>query len=289
MPTAPQAPPAVPNLPATPNIAAPDTFDGLMQAWIDGQPAYRTGMVSLAQNAFSNATSANESATGAASSATGAASSATGAAASANAAAGSANAALWVVNTNYAQGANAISRIDWLTYRSNAAGVSATDPKNDPGRWVMVSNTVAVTAMVLQEIQATGVAAGNGTGSAVTYIRPLNTVLTNSIAGATLTAGGVINLPAGTYDIYASSTQYAANFGRLMLFDHTGNAGILWGQNGYGAGAVVLAGQFTLAAGKAVSLRHHIIAQNTNYTNMLGSPFASGSEIYSVLQLWKVR
>ena len=47
-------------------------------------------------------------------------------------------AAAWNAATNYALNANAISQINFQTYRRIVAGVSATDPKNDAVNWTRV-------------------------------------------------------------------------------------------------------------------------------------------------------
>jgi hypothetical protein len=49
-----------------------------------------------------------------------------------------ANSAMWSASVNYSQGQNAISPINFQTYRRKVAGVSATDPSADAANWEKV-------------------------------------------------------------------------------------------------------------------------------------------------------
>lgn len=84
-----------------------------------------------------------------------AAASAVNAAASAAAAATTAAAAGWLAGTAYALNTNAISQIDFQTYRRKIAGTTATDPKNDQVNWTLL-NPIPVGAVVFMQTNYQG-------------------------------------------------------------------------------------------------------------------------------------
>lgn len=91
-----------------------------------------------ASNAATSASNAATSASNAATSETNAANSASAASASATAAALTANAALWVSGQSYAEGDNAISGVNYKTYRATTATSGTTDPSAS-GDWVSLA------------------------------------------------------------------------------------------------------------------------------------------------------
>jgi len=157
-------PPTVDTLPAAPDPGNRSTFNTLAYPWSAALPTFSTQLQALANNVALNATDAASSASGAAAQVTAATAQAINAAASASAAATTAGAAAWVNGGTYALNANAISQIDYQTYRKKtASSVTTIDPKNDTANWVML-----------------GAVGGIGTvGSTVTS----NTTLTASSAG----------------------------------------------------------------------------------------------------------
>lgn len=136
----------MPTLPTSPTPAptpAPQRGERLTYAdridyfitWVCG---IGSEFMALATNAYNNAVEAASSATAAASSASSALTQANNAAASAAAAAATANAAAWNAATYYAQNVNAISQIDFRTYRRKIPGTTATDPASDATNWTPV-------------------------------------------------------------------------------------------------------------------------------------------------------
>lgn len=122
-------------------------------------------------------------------------------------------------------------------------------------------------------------------GSSGSYItRNLNTVVANTIPGATL-ASDKVTLPAGTYQVYARapSANYDTN-NRIRIYNFTTSTYIVDGSSNVGNGGATLMGIFTLAATNAVELRHR-----TGITGGMGTPNNySLPEIYSEISIRKL-
>lgn len=102
-------------------------------------PTFCTEVNTLESNVNSKEASATSAASAASSSASAAATSATAAANSAASAIATANATAWVNGGTYALNANAISQINFQTYRKiTASSVTTVDPLNDTTNWVAV-------------------------------------------------------------------------------------------------------------------------------------------------------
>ena len=139
----------------------------------------------------------------------------------------------------------------------------------------------------VQDQKASGTAAGSTTGAG-SYTRTLNTVVTNTITGASL-ATDLITLPAGTYDFQASAPHgTSSGNGVLVLYNNTDAANITIGtvpSAGFERGWVM--GRFTLAAPKNVKLVHYVAG--TQATNGLGQAMTKGFvEVYAEIKINKV-
>ena len=116
--------------------------------------------------------------------------------------------------------------------------------------------------------------------------RPLNTVVANTIAGASLTSNQ-ITLPAGTYEVNVEAPTYYSGFAFTYLHNVTDNARVLRGiQNLIAASSATpggggnLRGTFTLAAQKVVEIRHY--SSYGRASDGLGTPANAGEpEIYA--------
>lgn len=106
-------------------------------------------------------------------------------------------------------------------------------------------------------------ATAGGGSSAGSNIRTLNTVVTNTISGASL-ASNQITLPAGTYNIIASAPAGEAGKHRIRLVNVTDSTVALLGTSAfndvtsYMQTDSVISGQFTLAGTKALNITHYI-------------------------------
>jgi hypothetical protein len=146
--------PPITTLPAAPSRNDPDNFSTEADAFVAALPTFVTDTNAAGVYTEGQATAAAQSAVDAAAEvvlaadevalattqAGNAATSANEAEAAAAAAVVTANADLWVSEASYAEGANAISLVDFGTYRSitTHTGV-ATDPSADATNWVKIS------------------------------------------------------------------------------------------------------------------------------------------------------
>ena len=114
--------------------------------------------------------------------------------------------------------------------------------------------------------------AGTEGGSSVAgnQVRTLNTVVRNTIAGASL-ASNQITLPAGTYTINARSPAYKSNRHRVRLVNVTDSVVLLRGSSEH-TGATdnvstdsCIVGVFTLGATNALNLTHYILDAAATY------------------------
>lgn len=136
-------------------------------------------------------------------------------------------------------------------------------------------------------------ASGTTGGSSIAgnQIRTLNTVVTNTITGASL-ATNEVTLPAGTYRIFASAPAFISVRHRLRLVNVTDAAVSLLGTAAYnGAADVVqtdstITGRVVIAATKIFNLTHFISAAQA--ANGLGVETSDTfAEVYASMMIWK--
>ena len=147
----------------------------------------------------------------------------------------------------------------------------------------------------IQDQKTSGINGGSGT--VATYnTRDLNTVITNTITGASLSSNQII-LPAGTYFTEVSAPAYRVSGHRIKLYNITDVADELLGLSAYAPyiSADVASqtdakiyGQFTVLASKTFEIQHYIQSATIG-TTAFGSPVSSGDvEIYTDVKIWKV-
>lgn len=122
MPTQPTAPPA---LPLAPDPNDRSTFNARAYPWSAALPGFSAGLMTVAENAFSNAAEA--------------AAAALTATAQAAAAQAAGNAAMWVSGTTYSAGVAVWSPANGRIYRRKTIGAGTTDPSADPTNWWEIS------------------------------------------------------------------------------------------------------------------------------------------------------
>ena len=141
-----------------------------------------------------------------------------------------------------------------------------------------------------QDQKASNTDGGTLTGGSF-QTRVFNTVLTNTISGASLSSNQ-ITLPNGTYYVWGKAPTIATARTKTVLYDTTGSADLLIGTsddaNGnYGVqvqGTVV--GKFVLATTSAIELRQRGV---TKSGNGLGEGTGYGLvEVFAEIQIWKV-
>lgn len=145
---------------------------------------------------------------------------------------------------------------------------------------------VAQEYLYARDQQANGV---NGGASVAGFqTRTLNTVVNNSITGASL-AANLITLPAGTYRVSARAPSVFGSKIKLSLYNNTLAANILIGSSvGFGMGTIdsVVNGSFVLAATNDISLRFY--SDTTLAGHGLGGAVSNGEiEVYSEIELIK--
>lgn len=128
--------------------------------------------------------------------------------------------------------------------------------------------------------------------AAVEDPRDINTVVRNSIAGATLT-GNTIHLPEGIYDVIGDAAVYRVGRVRTSLYSVTNSSLALMGTNCYanptdGAANAAVSGQIAVGApGEDFQLTQYRQWSNSNDDQGIGNGFG-GVEIYSQIMFRKV-
>lgn len=138
------------------------------------------------------------------------------------------------------------------------------------------------------EYQASGTAGGSSTSGSFIK-RTLNTTLTNSITGCTLTSS-VIALPAGTYTIDAVSQMNNPNASQIKLRNTTDSSDTIFGVNNYitsGSTTNMLTGTFTIAGTKNFEIQYRV--ESSKATDGLGVNAGFGtSNCYTMVKIVKV-
>lgn len=121
--------------------------------------------------------------------------------------------------------------------------------------------------------------------------RVLNTVVTNTITGASL-AANQITLPVGTYTVRAHAPAINVNKHQLRLDNVTDATVTIRGTSEFCAGATgiqtrsFVEGKFPIAAVKTFALRHY--TQTAVAGNGLGvSTGFAGNENYATIEIWQ--
>lgn len=144
----------------------------------------------------------------------------------------------------------------------------------------------------MQHQLASGVGAGNNLVGVNT--RALNTVVKNTITGASLSSNQ-ITLPAGTYKVRGSAPAFAAGAHQTYLYSVTDTATLIAGQsqNSQDSGTLYwdnrsgIEGEIVLGQTTMLELRHYMTAGPS--TNGLGKPVSAGIvNVYAELVFEKV-
>lgn len=125
---------------------------------------------------------------------------------------------------------------------------------------------------------------GGSSSSGLFVRRTLNTVVTSTIAGASL-ASEQFTLPAGTYDIQASAPAHQSGKHQARLYNATDASYPIIGTsevndpNGDATTRSFVAGRFTIASTKTFELRHRVLVAQA--TNGYGVATGFGTEVYA--------
>jgi len=143
----------------------------------------------------------------------------------------------------------------------------------------------------IQDQKTSGTMAGTFTSGAF-RTRDLNTVITNTIAGASL-ASNQFTLPAGTYYVEAIAPASIVNENKAIIYNVTDSSNAIIGTSSYSGGGstqvtnAVLNGKFTIAGTKTFELRHRAASTGSTYGFGIASGF-SVIEVYAEVKIWKV-
>jgi hypothetical protein len=142
----------------------------------------------------------------------------------------------------------------------------------------------------LRDNAALGVAGGTLTASTWTD-RTLDTVVTNEITGASLSASQ-ITLPTGTYYAKIIAPGYFVGLHKIRLQNVTNNTTLLSSSGAYAPSTATQTyasheGRFTISGIKKIRLQHNCSITNAN--NGGGLPTSLGtSETYAQVYIWKI-
>lgn len=143
--------------------------------------------------------------------------------------------------------------------------------------------------IIVRDEKANGT--NGGTSSTGTNTRVLNTVLVNTITGASLSLNQV-TLPAGTYDVWGTAPVFNGSRVKTYLYNATDAAVTIVGESGYATSvnsstSPVVMGRFTIAGTKAFELRQYIeVGAATNGNGIASS--AGMVEVYGQIRFTKV-
>lgn len=158
---------------------------------------------------------------------------------------------------------------------------------------IAAAPTVVRQAMVVSDQKSSGTHGGASTSGVQT--RTLNTVESNTISGASLTSNQV-TLPAGTYSVIGIVPAGNVSSHRARLYNATDSANIILGSSENATnGAVsdlvdtnsIIVGRFTLAASKAIEVRHYTAQAESTWGLGNAVSEAGVNEVYTRLFITK--
>jgi len=197
----------------------------------------------------------------------------------------------WDVAISYPQYSRTMR--NGIIYESLSDANVGNDPLSSPTFWKNSNDGfLTVDNLIHIQDQKTTGTSGGASGTTTIHTRTLNTILSNTIAGASL-ATNQITLPIGDYYIEAKAPAYKTDRNRAILYNVTDVANELIGQSqltGNGDTVVTQAninGLFSIATSKVFELRHY-----TNVADANGLGIATNDtniEIYSEVKIWRVK
>lgn len=145
----------------------------------------------------------------------------------------------------------------------------------------------------VRDEKASGTDGGSSVAADITQTRALNTVVTNTISGASL-AGNVVTLPSGKYRFRARAPHYLGTQHKAFLYNTADSSYTGIGSNAYsisgasvGSTDSVIEGEFTIASSKTFTIRHYTATAVAS--SGLGAAVTSGQvEVYSEARFWKI-
>jgi len=144
----------------------------------------------------------------------------------------------------------------------------------------------------ISETQTSGTNGGTATADGTFKTRVLNTEDNDSGAIVSISSNQ-FTLQAGTYQIHATAPAFAVNGHKAKLRNITDGSDTIIGSTETTSSVTQVVvtrssvvGEFTIAGAKAFELQHRF--ETTKTTNGLGVASSLGTEVYSVVEIWKV-
>lgn len=178
-------------------------------------------------------------------------------------------------------------------YNKNVGTTAGTVAAGDDSRFAGITAALKTSDFIhVRDEKASGT--NGGTFASGSYLqRNLNTVVDNTIVGASLSANQV-TLPAGDYIAFGYAPAYDVGFHKARLYDTTAAAAIALGRNSFASGATavtesqVISNVFTLAGVSVLELQHQC-----QITSPVGQGFGlactfGDNEVYAELVIFKL-
>ncbi len=157
---------------------------------------------------------------------------------------------------------------------------------------IMGGSGLSVEMLHITDEKSSGTAGGS-TSATTWHTRALNTVVTNTITGASLSSNQ-ITLDAGTYRIFAQAEMHESGANRLRLRNITDSTTVASGVNSHSGSSgaslpnpsAIMGARFTIASTKTFELQHY--ASLAKATIGLGVAASTGEvEVYAEITIFK--
>jgi hypothetical protein len=164
---------------------------------------------------------------------------------------------------------------------------------------ITVTNTItggwlaaAYPMMIVEDQKASGTNAGTFTSGAW-LTRTLNTVTTNTIVGASLSAS-TITLPSGTYYVEFHAPAYAVNSHKAIFRDVTNTVDTIIGESAHCYTGDVWStssggGVFSISSNTNFIVAHRCSVTSATYGLGTGQAAFGVTEVYTRVIIWKLR
>ena len=152
---------------------------------------------------------------------------------------------------------------------------------------------------VLIEDQKPSGTAGGAFTSGAWYTRTLNTIVHDDTGAAVLNGYSTVSVPAGTYGFRASVPAMAVDTHRACVqtlnAEFTGYTTIAYGTSEDTAGSIyvttrsIVSGTFSSTVAQRIKVQHRCLTSQTALWAWGNAPSFGTPEIYTTLELWKVK
>lgn len=205
---------------------------------------------------------------------------------------------IWTFPRFYTANAVSLQHLDNYYTKTETDSVFVPQTREVNGKTLdaninLSSSDIAENIFIIRDEKTNGTAGGSSVASGSNQ-RELNTIVKNTITGASLVDSTTFELPAGNYEIRASAPGYGVGANKIWLFAASPLfTEFLIGENAYAAASngciAVLDDSFTIASTTQFILIHY--TTNAVATNGLGVAVSAGAsipEVYASINIKKV-